>query len=42
MNDREQEVQEILSKANEQWDEIEKELSNRQILIETNHQKIRV
>ena len=36
MNDREQEVQEILSKANEQWDEIEKELSNRQILIETN------
>ena len=36
MISKEQEVQEILSKANEQWDEIEKELSNRQILIETN------
>lgn len=36
MNDREQEVQEILSKANENWSEIEKGISNRPRLIETN------
>lgn len=36
MINREQQVQEILSKANEQWDEIEKEISNRPRLIETN------
>ena len=36
MINRDQEVQEILSKANEQWDEIEKEISNRPKLIETN------
>ena len=36
MTDREQEVQEILSKANENWSEIEKEISNRPKLIETN------
>lgn len=36
MNNREQKVQEILSKANEQWDEIEKEISNRPRLIEIN------
>lgn len=36
MTSKEQEVQEILSKANEQWDEIEKEISNRPKLIETN------
>lgn len=36
MTNREKEVQEILSKATENWNEIEKELSNRQILIETN------
>lgn len=36
MISREQQVQEILSEANEQWDEIEKEISNRPRLIETN------
>ena len=36
MTVREQDVQEVLSKANEQWDEIEKEISNRPKLIETN------
>lgn len=36
MNDREQTAQEIIDKANEQWDEIEKEISNRPRLIETN------
>lgn len=36
MTSKEQEVQEIIDKANEQWDEIEKELSNRPSLIETN------
>ena len=38
MNNREQQVQEILSKANEKWDEIEKEISNRPRLIETNRE----
>lgn len=36
MNNRDQEVQKILSKANENWSEIEKEISNRTTLIETN------
>ncbi len=36
MTNREQEVQEILSKANENWSEIEKEISNRPKLIVTN------
>lgn len=36
MTNREQEVQEIMAKANEQWDEIEKEISSRPKLIETN------
>lgn len=36
MTSKEQEVQEILSKANENWSEIEKEISNRPRLIETN------
>lgn len=36
MTNREKEVQEILSKANENWSEIEKEISNRPKLIETN------
>lgn len=36
MKRKEQEVQEILSKANENWSEIEKEISNRTTLIETN------
>lgn len=36
MTNREQEVQEIMDKANEQWDEIEKEISSRSKLIETN------
>lgn len=36
MTNREQEVQEIMAKANEQWDEIEKEFSSRPKLIETN------
>lgn len=36
MTNREKEVQEIISKANEQWDEIEQEISNRPKLIETN------
>ena len=38
MNNGEQKVQEILSKANEEWDEIEKEISNRPRLIETNRE----
>lgn len=36
MINREREVQEIMDKANEQWDEIEKEISSRPRLIETN------
>lgn len=36
MTNREKELHEIISKANEQWDEIEKEISNRPKLIETN------
>ncbi len=36
MTNREKEVQEIISKANEQWDEIEQEISNRPRLIEAN------
>ena len=36
MIDRTQKVHEILSKANEEWDEIEKEISSRPRLIETN------
>ena len=36
MTVREKEVQEIISKANENWSEIEKEISNRPKLIETN------
>ena len=36
MTVREQDVQEVLSKANEQWDEIEKEILSRPRLIETN------
>lgn len=36
MIDRTQKVHEILSKANEEWDEIEKEISNKSRLIETN------
>lgn len=36
MTVREQEIQEIMAKANEQWDEIEKEISSRPKLIETN------
>lgn len=36
MISKEQEVQEILSKANENWSEIEKGISNRPRLIETN------
>lgn len=36
MTNREQEVQEIISKANENWSEIEKEISSRPKLIETN------
>lgn len=36
MTSKEQEVQKIISKANEQWDEIEKEISSRPKLIETN------
>lgn len=36
MINREQEVQEIMEKVNENWNEIEKEISNRPILIETN------
>ena len=38
MNNREQQVQEILSKANAEWDEIEKEISNKPRLIETNRE----
>lgn len=36
MTSKEQEVQKIISKANEQWDEMEKEISGRPKLIETN------
>lgn len=36
MTNREQEVQEIMDKANENWSEIEKEISNKPRLIETN------
>lgn len=36
MKSIEQQAQEIMSKANEQWNEIEKEISNRTTLIETN------
>lgn len=36
MTNREQEVQEIMEKVNENWNEIEKEISNRPRLIETN------
>lgn len=36
MTVREQEVQEIMEKVNENWSEIEKEISNRSKLIETN------
>lgn len=36
MTNREKEVQEIISKANENWSEIEKEISNKPRLIETN------
>lgn len=38
MTNRDQEVQEIMSKANENWCEIEKEISNRPKLIETNRE----
>lgn len=36
MTVREQEVQEIMKKVNENWNEFEKEISNRPRLIETN------
>lgn len=36
MTVREQEIQEIMEKVNENWSEIEKEISNRPKLIETN------
>ncbi len=36
MTNKEQEVQEIISKANTKWDEMEKEISGRPKLIETN------
>lgn len=36
MTNREKELQEIISKANENWSEIEQEISNRSKLIETN------
>lgn len=36
MTVRDQEVQEIMEKVNENWSEIEKEISNRPKLIETN------
>ncbi len=36
MTSKEQEVQEIISKANTKWDEMEKEISGRPKLIETN------
>lgn len=38
MTNREQEVEEIMDKANEHWSEIEKEITNRPKLIETNRQ----
>lgn len=38
MTNREQEVQEIISKANENWSEIEKRILSRPKLIETNRQ----
>lgn len=36
MINRNQEAKEIMEKVNERWDEIEKEISNRPKLIETN------
>lgn len=36
MTNREKELQEIISKANENWSEIEKRILNRPRLIETN------
>jgi len=36
MNDNEQTAQEIIDRANEQWGEIEKQISNQPKLIETN------
>ena len=36
MKSKAQEAEEIMSQANEQWDEIEKEISNRPRLIENN------
>ena len=36
MTSKEQEVQKIISKANKTWNEIEKEISSRPKLIETN------
>lgn len=36
MTNREKEVQKIISKANENWSKIEKEISSRPRLIETN------
>lgn len=36
MINRNQEAKEIMEKVNERWDEIEKEISNRSKLIETN------
>lgn len=36
MTDREQKAQQIIDRANEQWDEIEKQISNQPKLIETN------
>lgn len=36
MTNREQEVQEIMDKSNENWSEIEKAISNKPRLIETN------
>ncbi len=36
MNDKEHKAQEIIDRANEKWDEIEKQISNRPKLIETN------
>lgn len=36
MTDREQKAQEIINRANEQWSEIEKRISSKPKLIETN------
>lgn len=36
MTNREKEVQDIMAKINENWSEIEKEISNKPRLIETN------